>query len=243
MQVLTLPKKDQLTLTLLSDLHVGSRESDHAAIQAVLNDLATQPNLYAVLIGDLANVALKESKSDIYQSALNPQEELELLQRWFTPVKHKLLAAVPGNHEMRAWRSAGLDFTTILAQYLDIPHAATGLVLNQSVGSVSYAIFIHHGTLSGGRTTGKFESNRRLAQIVDADCYLSGHLHHGYVMRESHFRPNSDGVLERHEHLHAVCTSFVGYEPYAEWAGFPPGVIRPMYLTFNPTHKDITVLF
>ncbi len=242
MQAITLPSKDALTLTLLSDLHVGSRESDHTAIQRVLHQLDTDPDLYAVLIGDLANMALKESKSDIYQSALNPQEELELLQKWLSPVKHKLLAAVPGNHEMRAWRSAGLDVTGILAQYLDIPHADTGLVIQQSVGTIPYTIFIHHGVLSGGRTTGKFESNRRLAQMVDADCYLSGHLHHGYVMREAHFRPGTAG-LERHEHLHAVCTSFVGYEPYAEWSGFPPGVVRPMYLAFSPTIKDITVTF
>jgi predicted phosphodiesterase len=238
-----LAPKDRMTLTLLSDLHVGSRESQHARIQEVIQQIADTPNLYGVLIGDLANMALKESKSDIYQSALNPQEELELLQKWFLPIKHKLLAAVPGNHEMRAWRGAGMDMTSILAQYLGIPHGQTSLILQQKVGDIPYTIFIHHGIPTGGRTTGKFESNHRLAQMVDADCYLSGHIHHGYTMREGHYLPQPDGSLALHEHVFATCTSYTGYEPYAEWSGFPPGIIRPMYLEFSPTTRDITVTF
>lgn len=241
MQLITAPKQPTLELVALSDLHVGAHAADLAGLKAVIEGVRTTAHRYVVLIGDLTNAALAHSKSNIYEETLHPQQELDLLKTLLTPIQDKILAMVPGNHEERIWRTAGIDVSQILAEKFNIPYSPTAMLLELPVGSQTYSVYLHHGT-GGGRTTTRFEGNHRFSQIVDADLYISGHIHSGHVAREGHFHTDG-GKVSLHEQVFVTTTSWLGYESYAEKFGYKPSVIRPAYIRFDPATHQIEVLF
>lgn len=241
MQLVSVAPQPLFELIALSDLHVGAQEAQLEALRAVIASVQAHPHRHVVLLGDLSNAAITNSKSNIYEERLTPQQELDLLRTLFTPIKQQILGLIPGNHEDRIWRTAGIDVTKILGELLNVPYSPTSMIWSIPVGTQTYTVLGHHGS-GGGRTTGKFEGNHRLSLLADADVYLSGHIHSGHVAREAHFHTEG-GSLTVHEQLFVTTTSWLGYEPYAEKMGFKPGVVRPAVLTFHPDQHDITVQF
>ena len=63
----------------LGDVHIGSKECDmdllHEWVEMVKND----PYGYVVIIGDMMNMGLKNSKTNIYEAVLTPMEQKEYL--------------------------------------------------------------------------------------------------------------------------------------------------------------------
>lgn len=241
MQLVTVAAKPECELIALSDLHVGAHAADLDSLKSVIEGIRTTPHRYALLVGDLMNAALAHSKSNIYEEVLHPQQELDLLGELFDPIAKKILGLVPGNHEDRIWRTAGIDASQILAERFGVPYSSTAMLLKIPVGKEQYAIYIHHGT-GGGRTTGRFEGNHRFSQMVDADCYISGHIHAGHVAYEAHYHTEGD-TPTLHEQCFVTTTSWLGYEMYAEKFGYKPGVIRPAYIRLDPAVHRIEVLF
>lgn len=241
MKVVQVPKKTECEILSLSDLHVGAKHAALDQLMALLKDLPNHPNRYLLLLGDLANTAIIGSKSNVYEDELHPQQELELLQRLFMPVKDRILGIIPGNHEDRIQRQTGVEIIGLLATMLGAPYSDTSMVWEIPVGKQSYTIMGHHGS-GGGRTTARFEGNHRLAQMVDADAFISGHIHSGHVSREGHYH-TENGELRLHEQVFITTTSWLGYEAYAEKFAYKPSIIRPAILKLNPKVHDMEVVF
>lgn len=238
MEFVTCDPLPALELVPISDVHVGSRSAAVDQFQALLADLPHHPHRRMVLLGDLGNYALKDSRSNCYEDPLHPQDELDLLLRWLRPVKDRISGLVPGNHEERIFRSAGIDISRILAEAFGVPYGEATLVLRVPVGSVTYTICCHHGT-GGDRTTSRFEGNHRLAQIVDAAVYISDHIHSFHVAREAHY--HTDGELRLHEQVFVTTAGWAGYEVYAERMALKPGIVRTTHLHFCPDRRKIEV--
>ena len=121
MKVIThdLGKHDEISILPLADWHVGDPASDGKRITEWLDYLKRTPNAYAILNGDLMNCAIRNSISDVYTD-LSPMEQLKQCVKLFDPIKEKILAVNPGNHELRIYRNDGLDLTQIMCDQLGI---------------------------------------------------------------------------------------------------------------------------
>ena len=104
-------KSNNVKLYVLSDVHIGEANMDIQTLKKIIAFIKDTPDCYCILLGDILNTALKTSKSDIYTETLNVMESQKLAVELLTPIKDKILAMTPGNHENRVWREAGVDLS------------------------------------------------------------------------------------------------------------------------------------
>ena len=104
----------------VADYHWADPNSDHARILEDIKYIAEHDNVYCVLNGDLMDCAIASSIGDTYSATLTPMDELRVCVEMFKPIAHKILCVVPGNHEMRHYRTNGVDMTLLMCQQLGI---------------------------------------------------------------------------------------------------------------------------
>lgn len=92
---------NNLKLYILSDAHIGDAHADIPTLKKIISFIKDTPECYCILLGDILNTALKNSKSDIYSEAMSVSEAQKLAVELFTPIKNKVIAMTPGNHENR----------------------------------------------------------------------------------------------------------------------------------------------
>lgn len=228
-----LPAAEQISIVPLADLHVGDSSCDWQLIKTRIDNIKSDPHAYAILDGDLIDNATRNSIGDVYSQTANPNEQINLLVRLLQPIaKTKVLAACPGNHEQRSWRSDGLDVTMRICHELGIvdKYSPATAVLNITIGKIQYSIYVTHGS-GGGRKLGA-KANRllELSDIIEADVYLQGHTHCPMVTRKTRMEVKN-GKLQQREMLFvntAACLKSCD-GGYAEVQGFTPTS------TVNPT--------
>ena len=136
----------------IGDLHRGDKCCDYQSFYNVVEYIANNKNTYWVSTGDLLNVALKSSKSDVY-SSLSVKEELKLFIEEISQISNKCLGIVGSNHHRRFEREVGLSLDEILCVQTDLPYLGDIGVIDCTCGGCSYFIALHHG-VGGGRTIG-----------------------------------------------------------------------------------------
>ena len=226
-----LPAAEQICIYPLSDLHIGDASCDWQLITSRINSIKSDPRAYAVLDGDLIDNATRSSIGGIYTQTANPSQQINLIVELLKPVKKKLLAAVPGNHELRSMsKGDGIDITERICHELGIvdKYSPETALLTVSVGKIQYQIYMSHGS-GGGKRLGS-KANRLLEQsdIIDADVYLMGHTHVPLVTRKTRIEATKDGLKPR-EMLFVNTAACLNYSGYGELAGFTPTS------TINPT--------
>lgn len=234
----------------IADLHIGDRYSNDALIARIIDSVKTRPNRYAVLVGDLMNTAIAGSKSDSYAETLTPQEQLEKCQKMLEPIRDRILAIVPGNHEERIARQVGVDMPRILAKTLQLEEVYndTAALLFLKFGrtkharAVYYTIYVNHGHGGGRRPGGKLNSLHDYALIVDADCYIVGHTHMPASYKSQTYRVSPQrGVAVLREQLFVNTASALGYGGYGRRGGYAPASNSYPVITLDNTEHHMTV--
>ena len=106
---INLEEDNNIQIYVLSDMHIGDVNADLPTLKKIIEHIRNTPNMYVILLGDILNTALKTSKSDIYSETLNVMEAQKLALELLLPIKDKILAMTPGNHENRVWKEVGVD--------------------------------------------------------------------------------------------------------------------------------------
>ena len=115
-----LPYADVIEVHPLSDMHIGDHQCDIKLIMERIEYIKNTPTAYAILDGDLMDTAIASSIGDTYAATLQPMEQLKKCVEIFAPIKDKILAVLPGNHENRVYKSDGLDLTELMCNQLGI---------------------------------------------------------------------------------------------------------------------------
>ena len=97
-----------LRVYAIGDVHVGSREFNEEAVRKKIEVIKNDPNAAVCLCGDLGDFGLKNSKTNVYQAVMSPNEQKDYIYELFLPIADKISAAVPGNHEERITKEVGL---------------------------------------------------------------------------------------------------------------------------------------
>jgi UDP-2,3-diacylglucosamine pyrophosphatase LpxH len=83
----------------LGDVHLGSPGCQFDAFRELVEQIASEPRSYAVMMGDLLDMGLKNSVGDPYHATMPPGAQKRAMVDALMPIKGKILALVSGNHE------------------------------------------------------------------------------------------------------------------------------------------------
>ena len=229
-----LPFAETIEIHPMADLHIGDNMCDFKSVLDRIEYIKNTPNAYCILDGDLMDTAITSSIGDTYGANLQPMEQLKQCVKIFEPIKDKILAVLPGNHENRVYKTDGIDMTEIMCNQLGIPgkYSATTALLFIRIGRQSskghnrpqlYTVYVTHGSGGGRREGGKVNRLADLASIVDADIYIHAHTHLPLIFKESFFRVSgSNSSVAMVDKLFVNTAASLNYGGYGDRMGYKP---------------------
>lgn len=242
-------KGNNLKLYVLSDMHIGDANADIPTLKKIIQFIKDTPECYCILLGDILNTALKNSKSDIYSETLNIMDAQKLALELLSPIKNKIIAMTPGNHENRVWREVGVDLSLWLAEKLGLQdrYRVNGMALTIQFGKdinkdpFRLNIFGQHGAYGGGRKLGSaMNALEDLDGIVgNADIYIRAHTHQPIQGSRNVFLFNEKGNMIRNTKYYFNSPSVMNYGGYAYDKGYKPTDDSPCYLNIRAVSERI----
>ena len=247
-----LPYADTIEIHPMADLHIGDAHCDYKGILERLEYIKNTPNAYVILDGDLMDTAIANSVGDTYGAKIQPMEQLKHCVKLFEPIKDKILAVLPGNHENRVYRADGIDTTAIMCSQLGLQgrYSETTALLFVRFGKQTghkghgrrqlYTIYATHGSGGGRRPGGKVNRLEDLAGIVDADIYLHAHTHLPVVMKQGFYRVSgSNSSVALVDKMFVNTAASLDYGGYGDRAGFKPASKRAPVIFLNGHKRDM----
>lgn len=238
-----LTEEDNIKLYVLCDTHLGDPCADLKEVERVCNFIKDTPNCYCILLGDLLNTAIANSKSDIYSETLNVRQAQELALKYLMPIKDKIIAMTPGNHENRVWREVGVDVSLWLAEKLGIEdkYRNNFIVLDLTFGKDQSGHPYHlkvagqHGGYGGGRKLGSAMSAVEDMDgiVANADIYVRAHTHSSVQGAREVFLMNDNGNIYKHTKHYFNAPAFLKAGGYGLDKGYRPQSTNPCYLNIR----------
>lgn len=250
----TLPDYKEISILPLADLHMGDINCDFKHVMEWIDYVKNTPGAFCILNGDLMDVAIMGSiaSKSVYVASLNPMEQLQQCIAIFEPIKDKILAVLPGNHELRLMND-GLDLTEIMCSQLGIVDrfAPTSALLFIRVGEdtnhahrhrpVLYTVFCSHGRGGGRKEGGKLQRLVDLSAIVDADIYIHSHTHLPLIAKTSYYRVSgANSTVAKVDKLFVNTASALDYGGYGELQNYKPNSLDTPVIHLDGTRRRAT---
>lgn len=166
----------QVRILPFGDFHYGNPLCSLKHAERAIKFVKDNEDVYMVLTGDLCEAITVASKGNIYKQLVEPEMQRDFMIEFLTPIKHKILGMVTGNHEMRIKE---IDISKDIAKALNVPYRPEGILLKISFGDnnnftqgkpYTYWIYATHG-YGGARTkSAKAVKVERVATWIHADC-------------------------------------------------------------------------
>lgn len=245
----TLPSDlEELEIVPVGDIHVGDEFYDEKMLKNLIAYVLEKENRYIILNGDMMDMALKTSVSDIYGATMSPAQQVQYVAKLFAPIKDRILACGTGNHSERVYKSTGIDVDYLLALELGIKerYSNNSFVIFLKVGESHtsrpskikqqvYSIFVQHGR-GGGRKMGA-KVNRLVDMdniVANADLYIMGHVHSPVNLPQSTFISDEQNMtISRHTGYYMIHNAFLSFGGYGLTYGFRPASKTITYATLN----------
>ena len=242
----------EIEILAVADYHWADPNSDHDRIRNDIKYIEEHDNVFCVLNGDLMDCAIASSVGDTYGATLTPMDELRVCVEMFKPIAHKILCVVPGNHEMRHYRTNGVDMTMLMCQQLGIEdrYSPTTALVFIRFGEMqdgkshrrkaAYTMYVSHGNGGGRKEGGKIQRLVDLSTIVDADIYLCGHTHLPAVLKDGFARPcMANSSITYGTRLYVNTSAKLSYGGYGDAGGFKPPCLDTPIIKLNGTRKEV----
>lgn len=216
---------DYIQFAPLYDVHYGSEHHQFEEFRRYLNWIHSSPNTYTFIGGDLLENALEDGRGFTYDQSVPPGTQLSDMLHFLEPIVHKIWGAIPGNHELRTRRVAGIDPLEFIARFYSIPYVQGPLLMAIFWERNRWLFYLWHGR--GGATTKSGKLNMMLKpRGYQGFChfYISGHHHEPFVFAASHVDFDWQQLVVRNRTEYFVSVpSFLRYYPsYAYRGGWEP---------------------
>lgn len=245
-------KVEKITIIPISDVHIGDKTTNLKAFKEVIERIKNEPNTYTILNGDLCNIALKNSKSDIYSDELTPMEQVLQIIKFIEPIRSKVLVLSNGNHEDRITRDTSIDVLYLVAKQLHLEdvYSPSWWYLYLSFGNTNknrpavFTISGYHGSGSSQTSGAKLNRVKKMGQVVLADIYLMSHVHEPIQTKGVIFIPDyQHKSIVKKEMYYCISNAFVEYEgSYAEKMGLIPSNNGITEIELDGTKKLIKMI-
>lgn len=262
------PSWQSVYIVPLADQQIGDPGFYEGLFLGYRNWILERPNAFTLLVGDLFETHVRGSRaSDYWDMHLKPKEAMKKARSLLKPLAQegRILGAIDGNHEYRAYLETGRSPMQELIDDLGLPADGRGSIYdpealvikvafgtdrNQHRGSFIYKIYFSHGWGGARRTGAHVNKTEELAAVVtNADVYILGHEHTLFVSRwDSGFIPDSMAATE----CKPVRQVFVGAGTFCRYSKFQKRIqrrlpnlgaarIRLEGVSGHKSHKDIHV--
>ena len=220
----------------LGDVHIGAKTYNEALWLKWLGYLGKKPNASLLGTGDFLNTAIIGSKSDIYDETGTVGQSKRKLKKQLYPLRERIDAICPGNHENRVTRLVGDCPIEDISDHLGCPYFRAAALLIYRVGVQEYHLYIRHGTGNGQSLAGLAKGG----QVIHADIYVTGHTHKQSMTTDDYFVVVDGKVVRKRRHF-LSSGSFMGYENYAAERGYAPSRLGAPKIELDGNAFDVRV--
>ena len=247
------PQREDIRIYAIGDLHLGSKEHMAKEWDAFCKRILDDDHGYVILVGDLINNCTRSSIGNTWDDNLSPREQKERMVRQLTPLKERILASVPGNHEFRSVRETEYNPSYDIAVNLGVQHlwreniafvrVRIGNHKYSGVQNPTYILTVTHGA-GGGRKTGSAVNRAEdFGYILDgSDALILGHTHRPFVTQPCKISIDArNGRVSQKPFKVISVTSWMEYGGYAARKMLNPVSHAPQIITLCGTKKDISV--
>jgi hypothetical protein len=218
---------DKIKVVPIADVHYGSTACMVDKLREYVNWIATTPNVFCFISGDLFENSHGDSNKGIshYEQDVRPRDQVTQMAEILSPIAHKILWAIPGNHEDRS-RTRDYDPLERLCDALDVPYSYEPIFVDVLWNGNVWAIYDQHGRSGSQTNGGKINAAARPQEMQEFVHFtIMAHVHDGKVDRnERLIRDRQNFKIEFKRQYIIICPSFFGYfGSYASKAGYKPG--------------------
>ena len=228
--------KGQVVIAPMFDVHFGSHAHKYEKFLQYVRWVQETPNVYVILGGDLMENAIDDGRGMTYDQDKNPETQLEMLTKILSPIAHKILVSVPGNHEERTSKKTGIDVAQVLADRLKVPYFTGPVTMSIVANTYKWTFYIFHGYGNSQTKGGKANMAARPKGWTGlVHFFVSGHVHDCIVSSEVALieDPINCRLLEVKQWVVVTQSFLKWYKTYAYRAGYKPpasgGVSMELY--------------
>lgn len=235
------PEAPYLNVYPIGDVHLGSKECNQKLLEEWVELVKNDPYGIAVVVGDMMNMGLKNSLSNVYEETMNPMQQKEACYELLLPIADKIWAGCSGNHEYRMVREVGTNplYDVFCRLRIEDRYRENVCFLKLTVGKSgsnpnTYGVVLTHGK----------SKNKDLdwTYAVDgADVFISGHTHLGTHQPCGKIRMDLS-----HERVKAIDYQHIVVLPFQEFGGYavrnkykPNAVGKFQCVRFDGTQKRV----
>lgn len=233
-----------MNLYPIGDPHIGSPHFNEESWYRWKKTVMADRFGYVVIVGDMLENALKNSKGNSYESVLRPRDQKAWLKSELSPIKHRILGGIQGNHEGRSSKESDdcplydvfckLDIEDLYRENMGFLKISLGQKNKER--QFSYQIVLAHG--QSENKTEKFSF-----AIDNMDVMISGHTHKPLTRFPSKIviDPHNEVVREQ-DFTQIVVPSFHQMGGYALKGMYMPQSSRKFpIITLEGTQKEVKV--
>lgn len=248
------PDNNDIVIVPVGDVHLGAAEHMESAWREFRTYVAETPNVYLVILGDVCNNAIRNSVSNVYDEVLRPREQKRLMVEMLTPLRDRILCAVPGNHEGRSSKEVDDDIMYDIMAKLDLEdlYRENIAFLKIQIGDIhgdgkknpTYTFAVTHGSGGGVLTGGSVNRAERFAYAIDGvDAMISGHVHKPFVSHPGKIKVDTNNNKVSIKPFHVVtCSSWLEWGGYAAKKMLLPTSHIPQKILLSGKSKDIKIV-
>jgi hypothetical protein len=223
--IITVPDSwPYIDLTPWYDVHHGHRLHATKLFKKHVEKFLANPYALGWNGGDFIENSV-EGSPGMFSQRTYPGEQFDEALDLLAPMQHKLAFAIPGNHEARTFRVAGIDIAKLLASDLKIPYFPDYCFATIRWRNMKFRICAHHGTGAAASPGGQRNAARKDMPWVGCDLYWTGHLHQPIadVVYRADFDQSSDRMVTRSSVV-IISPSYLEYfRGYAAAKRYGPG--------------------
>lgn len=232
---------EYLNVYPIGDVHIGSKEFDEDLFRDLTKRIADDPNAAVVIIGDMLNMGLRNSKSNVYEETLSPMEQKELCYELLKPIADKIIGGCSGNHEYRAVKEVGMNplYDVFCRLRIEDRYRENACFIKLTVGKQgknpnTYGVVLTHGS-------SKNKDEKWTYSIDGCDCFISGHTHLGTHQPLGKIRMDlTHNKVKTVGYQHVVVMPFQSYGGYAVRGKYMPTHIGQFQrITFDGKTKRV----
>ena len=218
---------DTIEVYPIHDLHYGNGQFDPNKWKKLKAEILAEPNRYCIFVGDLMEMAIPGSKSDMFTQTVPPDAQKEWVSYEFGELADRIIAVVSGNHEHnRATKLCGLYplydaccWARIQDRYREnfaVVDIGVGKYHNKETRQHRYVGFLTHKA--------KDLKNWSTADTLEGfDFMVYGHDHDPKEHSRSHLIYDGINKFVRQKHIETInAGSFLTYGGYAARAAYRP---------------------
>jgi hypothetical protein len=212
-------------LAPLYDVHIGHAKHDADMFRRHLRWLRETPNVVTFNGGDLIENASKLSVGSGVYEQMKPQHQLVRALLSLASVAHKMLFALPGNHEDRT-DIMGFSVAAWMAALLEVPYFPDYCFCTLRWRGNNFRVLAHHGS-GGAQTAGaqRMAARKDISWAKPFDLFWTGHLHAPLVdpLYQTDFDQKTGRIFERTGLIYISPSYLKFFGTYAAKSRFNPG--------------------